>query len=150
VCHFLSFTISLSLSKTWISCLQVPGAKDVLLNESSKLPEGHVAVTQDGKGLEVEVAKMTDENKKAVNKKEDGEEDREEDEDGEENDLDDDAAQEMGDVAADQETEEQEDREDDVYDDDWEANEDAKDAEKDKEDEKPMTLGEKFWNFLLT
>jgi hypothetical protein len=128
----------------------VPGAKDVLLNESSKLPEGHVAVTQDGKGLEVEVAKITDENKKEVDKKEDGEEDREEDEDGEENDLDDDATQEMGVVAADKETEEQEDGEDDVYDDDWEAHEDAKDAEKDKEDEKPMTLGEKFWNFLLT
>ncbi|KAH8930872.1 hypothetical protein BDL97_20G004100 [Sphagnum fallax] len=128
----------------------VPGAKDVLLNESSKLPEGHVAVTQDGKGLEVEVAKITDENKKEVDKKEDGEEDREEDEDGEENDLDDDATQEMGVVAADKETEEQEDGEDDVYDDEWQAHEDAKDAEKDKEDEKPMTLGEKFWNFLLT
>lgn len=149
MCRFLSFTISLSLNKIWISCLQVPGAKDVLLNESSKLPEGHVPVTQDGKGLEVEVAKMTDENKKEVDKKEDGEEDREEDEDGEENDLDDDATQEMGVVAADKETEEQEDGEDDVYDDDWEANEDAKDAEKD-EDEEPMTLGEKFWNFLLT
>ncbi|CAM6042327.1 unnamed protein product [Sphagnum compactum] len=99
------------------------------------------SVTQDGKGLEVEVAKMTDEDEKEVDKKEDGEEDREEDEDGEEKD--------MGDVAADKETEEQEDGEDNVYDDDWEANEDAKDAEKDK-DEKPMTLGEKFWNFLLT
>jgi hypothetical protein len=172
----------------------------VSLNESSKVPEGGVAVTQDGKGVEVEVAKMTvvqttvvktsfcaegnnltipeqeldeqnvdassaptgagefcDEDDKEVGEEEDGEEDEEEEEDGDkdeeeeeddaEKDLHDDD-QEMGDVTTDKEAEEHEGREDDIYDDDQEANEHAEVAEKD-EDEKPMTLGEKFWNFFV-
>ncbi len=180
--------------------MQILGAEDdVLLNESSKVPEGGVAVTQDGKGVEVEVAKMTvvqttvvktsfcaegnnltipeqeldeqnvdassaptgagefhDENNKEVSEEEDGEEDEEEKEDGDkveeeeeddaEKDLHDDG-QEMGET--DKKAEEHEEREDDIYDDDQEANEDAEVAEKD-EDEKPMTLGEKIWNFFVT
>ncbi len=181
--------------------MQILGAEDdVLLNESSKVPEGGVAVTQDGKGVEVEVAKMTvvqttlvktsfcaegnnltipeqeldeqnvdassaptsagefhDENNKEVGEEEDGEEDEEEEDgDKDEEDEEDDAEkdlhdddQEMGDVTTDKEAEEHEGREDDIYDDDQEANEDAEVAEKD-EDEKPMTLGEKIWNFFVT
>ncbi len=176
--------------------MQILGAEDdVLLNESSKVPEGGVAVTQDGKGVEVEVAKMTvvqttvvktafcaegnnltipeqeldeqnvdassaptgagefhDENNKEVGEEEDGEEDgdkdEEEEEDDAEKDLHDDG-QEMGDVTTDKKAEENGEREDDIYDDDQEANEDAEVAEKD-EDEKPMTLGEKIWNFFVT